>query len=567
MRPHIVFLGFVIAASVIGGRLFSLQVKDYGLFAAFARGQQQVFATINQERGKIMGRELSGNVVSLAVNRDWQMLYAVPKDIQDPQKTAHVLAVILGMPEQDLYERLRQPDDPYEPIKHQLSDEEVSKISQLAVPGLKFQSERLRFYPFGKELSHVLGFLAQNDQDQNRVGRYGIEAQYEELLQGHSGTLTGERDGRGQVLKALSKIIETPQDGATVVLTIDPNIQHVAERVLADTVEKFGADGGTVIVADPKTMKIFAMANWPTFDPNRFFEAKDHAYFDNPAVSALFEPGSVFKAITMASAIDSGAVSPSTQYDNTGSRTISSYTISNTLQEYNGSRTMIETLEYSLNTGAIFAMEKTGPAQFSKYVHSFGFGNPSGIELPGEVGGNLQNLSEGRPINYATASFGQGIAVTPISLLRSFAALANGGLLLEPRIVERIEYSDGTEAMPEHVEPIRVISQRSSRLLSAMLVQVVENGTGTPAKIAGYSIGGKTGTAQVPNPHASGYSDKDIHTFTGYFPAFDPRFVILVKIDDPKGVRYAEGSAVPAFREIAEYLITYAAVPPDNPTK
>jgi len=185
MRPHIVFLGFVIAASVIGGRLFSLQVKDYGLFAAFARGQQQVFATINQERGKIMGRELSGNVVSLAVNRDWQMLYAVPKDIQDPPKTAHVLAVILGMPEQDLYERLRQPDDPYEPIKHQLSDEEVSKISQLAVPGLKFQSERLRFYPFGKELSHVLGFLAQNDQDQNRVGRYGIEAQYEELLQGH----------------------------------------------------------------------------------------------------------------------------------------------------------------------------------------------------------------------------------------------------------------------------------------------------------------------------------------------------------------------------------------------
>ena len=180
-------------------------------------------------------------------------------------------------------------------------------------------------------------------------------------------------------------------------------------------------------------------------------------------------------------------------------------------------------------------------------MHSFGFANRSGIELPGEVRGNLQNLSEGRPINYATASFGQGIAVTPISLLRSFAALANGGLLLEPRIVERIEYPNGMETLSEHADPIRVISQRSSRLLSAMLVRVVENGTGKPAKIVGYSIAGKTGTAQAPNLHTAGYSDKDIHTFTGYFPAFDPRFVILVKIDDPKGVRYAEGSAVPSF--------------------
>ena len=226
---------------------------------------------------------------------------------------------------------------------------------------------------------------------------------------------------------------------------------------------------------------------------------------------------------------------------------------------------MIEVLRYSLNTGAIFVEEQTGHETFVEYVEDFGFGAPVGIALPGEAAGSVENLYTGREINYATAAFGQGISVTPLQLVSAVSTIANGGVRLHPYIVQEVRYPDGTIDVTEPVTVERVLTQRTATRLSAMMTRVVDDGGAIRARIEGYSIAGKTGTAQIPRVGVAGYEEQHIHTFVGFFPAFDPRYVILVKIDRPQGVRYAASTAAPLFRDIAEYLITYAAIPPDNP--
>ncbi|OHA49292.1 MAG: hypothetical protein A3B75_02375 [Candidatus Terrybacteria bacterium RIFCSPHIGHO2_02_FULL_43_14] len=316
---------------------------------------------------------------------------------------------------------------------------------------------------------------------------------------------------------------------------------------------------------DPITGAVRAMASYPNFNLNNYSEVEDAGVYANPAVSHIFEPGSVFKPITLAAGLDSKAITPSTTFENTGSVKIGNYTISNVVQEAIGTRTMTETLEESLNTGAIFAEQKTGDETFKKYVQDFGFDEKTGIDLFAETQGNIANLSENRPINFATASFGQGIAVTPIAMANAISAIANNGQLMRPYVVQVIRHANGQEekTVPKVIR--KILSQRTVTDLTAMMVSVVRNGTGKRAQIEGYTIAGKTGTAQVANSDRRGYSDKDIHTFAGFFPAFDPKVLIFIKLDDPKGVRYAEGSAVPLFKEIAQYLITYYSIPPDAP--
>ena len=567
-RLHFAFSLLALWAVVLVGRLFSLQVHDYGTFAAFARGQQQVVEDLDPERGRVLGSSRGGETVPLATNRDWKKLSAIPKDIQDVEGTSTFLRDLLGLDVAaftDLQTRLGREDDPYEPIADRLTDEQVARIREAATPGLFLSDARGRFYPLGVRLAHVLGFVGHTDDGEER-GVYGIEAKLESALRGVSGELRGERDGRGTILEAFSQEAHPPQPGADVFLTIDVNIQYQAERALREIVDQFDAAGGTVVVMEPRTGFIRALANEPTFDPNEYGKVEDLGAFMNPAISAAYEPGSVFKAVTMAAALDSGAVTPETTYENTGSVRIGGYTVTNTLQQYNGERTMVDVLRYSLNTGAVFAAEQAGQGAFRAYVNAFGFGTATGIMLPNEAGGSLTNLETGRPINYATAAFGQGISVTPLQLVSALGAIANGGTLMKPVLVEAIEYPNGA-GEEFRSEPVRrVIQQRTATRLAAMMTRVVEDGSGIRAKIPGYTVAGKTGTAEIPNVGTPGYGQDTIHTFVGFFPAFDARYVILTKVDRPKA-RYAESTAVPLFRRLAEYLITYAAIPPDQPVE
>jgi len=563
LRVSLLFILIVIAATVIVSRLFFLQFLQHGFYSALARGQQQVFETIPPERGEILLTDKNSETSALAVNREYPYVYAVPKDVEDKEKSAKILAEIIGQDEKAILDKLSKPDDLFEKIGQRLNEEQAQKIRDLKIKGIGIKAEKLRYYPYGSLAAHLSGFLG--DSQEGSVGRYGLEGYYEQILHGTPGSLVGEKDARGTILKSLGENENAARAGDDLILTIDPNVQSIVEEKLKIEIEKWSADAGTVIVMDPITGAVRAMASYPNFNLNNYSEVEDAGVYANPAVSHIFEPGSVFKPITLAAGLDSKAITPSTTFENTGSVKIGNYTISNVVQEAIGTRTMTETLEESLNTGAIFAEQKTGDETFKKYVQDFGFDEKTGIDLFAETQGNIANLSENRPINFATASFGQGIAVTPIAMANAISAIANNGQLMRPYVVQVIRHANGQEekTVPKVIR--KILSQRTVTDLTAMMVSVVRNGTGKRAQIEGYTIAGKTGTAQVANSDRRGYSDKDIHTFAGFFPAFDPKVLIFIKLDDPKGVRYAEGSAVPLFKEIAQYLITYYSIPPDAP--
>ena len=349
-------------------------------------------------------------------------------------------------------------------------------------------------------------------------------------------------------------------------MTIDRNVEFTACAKLKEAVKKHGATGGSVVVMNPKTGAIIAMCSVPDFNPNDYQAVKDISVLNNPALLYQYEPGSVFKTVTMSIALDQGKVNPSTTYTDPGELMIKGWSkpIRNSDYSTHGPHGVVDmntVLEYSLNTGAIFAMRQVGPKVFADYVKAYGFGEKTGIELGAESSGNIGNLltDKVKEIDAATASFGQGIAATPLQMLMPYQAIANHGILMKPYIVKEIIRGDKKEEiLPKQIS--RVISDKTAATISAMLVNVVELGHAKRAYMSGYYIGGKTGTAQVAE--SGGYSkDKYIHTFVGIAPIDNPAFVMLTKIDDPKDVQYAEGSALPLWAEIADFMMKYYQVP------
>ncbi len=408
-----------------------------------------------------------------------------------------------------------------------------------------------RFYPEGVLASTLVGFLGF--QDKNRAGQYGLEEYYELWLSG--------RVGLKNILSRVGLSNGSTQ-GSSLILTLDKNIQFFSEKKLEDLVGKWGASGGNVIVQDPQSGAILAMASLPSFDPNRYSDFP-YANFVNSNVQETFEPGSSFKTITMAAALDSGSVEPDTSYFDSGEVKMAGYSIRNYDLKSHGYQTMTNVLEKSINTGAIFAMGKTGQDKFLEYLERFQFGRKTDIDLASEAAGDIKNLYTRRPINFATASFGQGLAVTPLQLINAYSAVANGGKLMRPYVVEKIIKPDGqaVEVRPEVVaEPI---TPETSKTLTAMLISVIENGSIKKAALSGYKIAGKTGTAQEPNPEG-GYSEFLIHSLVGFGPVENPRFTILVKLDHPKGVETAAVSLADTFGDIARFLVNYYGIAPSE---
>jgi cell division protein FtsI/penicillin-binding protein 2 len=434
----------------------------------------------------------------------------------------------------------------------------------MQLPGIFSIPESWRFYPESGIGGQVLGFVGADDQG-HFSGRYGIEGYFDTLLAGVGGFLRSERDLSGSFIATGEQSMEKAIDGANLVLTIDRNIQFVTCQKLQKAVARHGAQSGSVIIIEPKTGNILAMCAVPDFDPNQYEKTPSISFFNNPLIFSAYEPGSIFKPITMAAALDQGVVSPETTFEDTGSVIINNTAIHNSENKVYGIQTMTQVLEESINTGIIFAMQKVGHDLFSKYVHSFGFGTLSGIELKTEMPGDISSLEKTSDIYAATASFGQGITATALQLAISYATIANGGVRLMPQIISEIDYPDGSKQKTLFKQGERVISEKTARLVAAMLVSVVENGHGKRAAVKGYYVAGKTGTAQVPKADGSGYEEKKtIGSFVGFAPVNDPRFAMLVRIDDPKDVLFAESSAAPLFGEIADFLLNYLEVPPER---
>ncbi len=503
--------------------IYNLQVKKGSIYAAKAASQSRGVSYLNSTRGTIYFTDKNGNQIPSAFNREFPVIYAVPKEIQDAAESANALASILKLPVDQIQNKLSKPNDLYELLASKASPEEVARVQTLGIKGIYVDNEYFRFYPFANLASQLVGFVGEDGSDGSLTGRYGVESYYDDAL------------GRGDVD-----------------LTIDRNIQSQAEKILKALIDKYSADGGTVIVEEPKTGKILAMGNFPNFDPNEFAKYPIRA-FTNPAVQALYEPGSVFKVLTMSAGIDSGKITPDTTFYDSGELKLNGKTIKNWDGKAHGKVTMTNVIEQSINTGAAFAEKTTGHDIFYNYLLKFGFDDLTGIALPGELAGNLRNLKTAtRDINFATAAFGQGVSVTPLELINAISAIANGGTLMKPYIIA----GTPSEKLGE------VISKDTADKVSAMMISAVDKAE--IAKIDGYKIAGKTGTAQVADLKHGGYGNTFIHSYVGFGPVSDPKFIILMKVDNPKGVGLAGATVVPAFRELAQFIINYYNIPADR---
>lgn len=556
-------LGLIFVFVVIIVRLFVLQVMSHDFYYGLASGQRDLFAKLSPTRGDIYVRDSGKDeLYPVAANAVFYVLYAEPRKISDPKSAARRLSSVISIPESELFKKLDLPEDPYEPLLRRVSEEKRAEISALGIIGIGFTKESVRVYPEERFGGHILGFVGEDES--GKRGRYGLEGYFDKELGGAPALIAGEKTGVAGLFSS-GKKPTFARDGSDLVLTVDRTIQFVACERLREAVKKHDADGGTVIIMEPDTGAILAMCSVPDYDPNKYGETTDVSVFNNPAIFFQYEPGSVFKAITMAAAIDAGKVGPQTTFEDTGSVKIGPEEIKNSDLKAHGIQTMTEVLDESLNTGAVFAMRQIGAVDFRRYVKLFGFGEESGVELLKEVSGDISSLNKRGEIYSATASFGQGIAVTPLQVVTAFAAISNGGNLMKPYIVEEIRRSDGTVQKNVPRTLTKVISPRAATLTGSMLVSVVANGHGKRAGVPGYYVAGKTGTAQVPRRDGKGYEkDVTIGSFVGFAPLHKPRFVMLTRIDHPRDVQWAESTAAPLFGEIAKFLLQYMKVPPER---
>lgn len=556
-----VFLLLLFAAVVF--RLFVLQVVRGESARKLAEQQHSIYRKLSPLRGEIkLVDKVSSQGFVVATNIAKYLVYAVPLEISDAKATAEALSKVLNLDENELLSKLIQKDRKYVPLKKQLSDEEQEAIKNLKLPGIYFDDETVRVYPEQNLLSQVLGFVGFKGD--HKEGLYGLERYFEDKLAGTPGTLIEEKDTAGAWIFGSKREIVPAVDGVNLVLTVDKTIQFQAESILKESVKQNEADSGTIIVANPKTGAILAMANYPDFNPNEYNQVEDPAIFLNQAVSGNYEPGSVFKPITMAAAINEGKVTPDTTYKDEGEVRIDGHVIKNSDSKAHGVQTMTEVLEKSLNTGIIFAKDQVGDEEFYRYIKAFGFGEATGIELP-ETKGNLDNLKAKIRVNFHTASFGQGISVTPLQLVQAFTAIANQGKMMKPFIVQSKIYPNGKVENTEPQVVREVISPKTANTVAAMMVSVVENGHGKRAAVPGYYIAGKTGTAQVPKKDGRGYEkDNNIGSFIGFGPVDNPQFLILVRINHPRTVSFAESTAAPAFGKLAQFILNYLHIPPSR---
>lgn len=548
------------AASV--SRIFTLAIVEHKKFVLAASRQQESSEVLLPARGSIFAQDKAGNLQILAAEKIFFNLEANPKNISDPAKVVSILSAIPGIDQPDLLGKLSNSQDSYEVIAKKLDEGTANRIKSLNIKGVSIVEEQKRVYPHGRLASPIIGFVTYKDGEEK--GEYGIEKQYQEELKGETGFFYGEKDSAGYWVALGKRIMNPPINGRNIVLTVDSNIQFKIEEELARLMKDWQAESALALVLDPKTGRILALANQPSFDPNDYSKEKDFSVFRAPVVNSQFELGSVFKAVTMAGGINEGLVTATTTYTDAGEVTVNGYKIYNYDKAAHGIQTMTQVLEKSLNTGAIFVQQRLGKERFLDLVESFGFGAKTNLDFPGEVAGDVSNLNFKRDVDYATASFGQGIAVTPIQMAGAVGAIANRGILMRPYLVEKIVDANGVEEVRKPQEVRRVITPQTSEAITKMLVSVVRSGFENKAGVKGYFVAGKTGTAQIPSKDKRGYSEDVIHTFIGYAPAFDPRFIILLEIVKPVGNLFASNTLTPAFHNIAKFILNYYEVPPDE---
>lgn len=556
-RVRIRLIGGIFAFffAITSARAFYLQVVEKDRLVRLAEKQYQKIVPLDPARGDIY--DCTNTPLAVSINMD--SCYADPRTIENIGEAAERLAPILGMSKATLEAKLKANRN-FAWLQRCMAPDLVQKIRDLDIDGIGFVKETKRFYPNAELAGNVIGFTGVDPN-----GLEGVELKYNNIILGSTGYLVTERDALGRDVAQKGTVVTKASKGLNVTLTIDKNIEYITEKELAKAVTTSGAKGGIAIVMEPQTGRVLAMANYPNFNPNSFSRYAA-PLLRNKAIADSFEPGSTFKVFLIAAALEEKVISPNDAFNcENGSYSIGGRTIHDT-HRY-GRLTVADILKYSSNIGAAKIGGRLGRERLYSYLKSFGYGGRTGIDLPGEATGYLRDESQWFGVDLATISFGQGVSATAVQLATAFSAVANGGILMKPYVVEKISDENGIvrqQFAPEMRR--RVISPETARTVTKMMEGVTsEGGTGVNAEVGGYLVAGKTGTAQKVDPVTKGYSvDKRTASFIGFVPANRPRLTILVVIDEPKTSPYGGVVAAPAFSAIAQQSLCYLNVPADR---
>ena len=563
-----ILTGFVLLlALILVVRLYQIQILHAETYRE--QGEQQYVHTVQDvyDRGSIFLTTRDGQEIAGATVQSGFVLAVDPTDISDAAATFAPLKDLIEIDEALFIERATLPDRTYVEIDTAVSEETAEAIEALELSGVKLYRNRWRYYPGETLAARAIGFVGYegNEAGEQATGRYGLERYYEEVLSRDRERLSV--NFFAEIFSNLGSLVfdSTPKRQGSIVTTIEPTVARFLQTELQKTNETWDSTLTGGIILNPKTGQIYALDAVPTFNLNDRSGASIED-FQNPLVENVYEFGSIVKALTMAAGLDSGAVSPSTTYYDAGSIELDTFTINNFDGRARGTVDMQEVLNQSLNTGVAFIVDTMSKERFRDYFLDLKLGSETGIDLPGEIHGLIKNLDSPRDVEYATASFGQGIALTPIATVRALSTLGNGGAMITPHLVSAIRYDDGTSKDIMFPEGDRVWSEDTSEEVTRMLVEVVDEALkGGTAALPRYSIAAKTGTAQIADTEAGGYyEDRFLHSFFGYFPAYDPEFLVFLYTVEPKEVKYASETLTDPFMEVTKFLINYYSLPPDR---
>ncbi len=566
-----ILLGLVcIWALVLIGRLYHIQIINGEKYIEIADNQYTKPANSVFERGSILFESKSGARVSTATVKEGYTLVMNPKIINNREATYETLSQYIKLDKENFLEKASKIDDQHEELAKKLDRATGIAIGELDLLGIDVYKENWRVYPGGSLASHTIG-LVGFDKKNDLAGRYGLERYYENILnlKGKNLNVNFFAELFGDIKGgADNSIFNGQKKEGDIIATIDPTVQNELEKILKETHNTWKSDSIGGIIMDPNTGMIYAMASRPTFDPNNLKDVSDPNIFSNPLIENVYEMGSILKPLTMAAGIDSGAVTPDSTYEDKGSLLLNTKTISNFDGKARGVVSMQEVLSQSLNVGAATVALRMQREDFTKYFLSFGLGDVTGIDQPNEQKGLVNNLKSGRDIEHATASYGQGIAFTPIAMVRALSIIANGGLLIRPQIVKEIAYVDGSTETLSPKAGIRVIQKKTADEVTRMLIEVVDKAIAKAhpgIHMDRYSIAAKTGTAQIADPANGGYyEDRYLHSFFGYFPAYSPRYIVFLYHVYPKGAQFSSETLTDPFIELTKFLINYYEIPPDR---
>lgn len=556
--------GIVLAfMAVLLVRLYIVQIVHGDEYRETGEGQYVHTVRDLYKRGSIFFTTKDNEKVSAATIKSGYLLAIDPSRIEDVEKTFAEINAIVPLDYDTFITRASKKDKTYQEIERQVDEELANKIEALDLPGVKLYRNQWRYYP-GKTLSaRTVGFIGYDGD--KILGKYGLERYYNETLMRDSDHMSV--NFFAEIFSNLGELVFDSSDSVEgdIVTTIEPTVARTLDRVLDEAQAQWNSAYTGGIIMNPQTGEIFALNVVPSFDLNER-SGVDIETFRNPLTENVYEMGSIIKPLTVAAGLDAGVITPQSTYYDAGFVTLDEYTIKNYDGRGRGTVSMQEVLSQSLNTGVAHIVDLLGKERFREYFYGLKLGSETGIDLPNEAHGLVHNLESPREVEYATASFGQGIALTPIATVRALSALANGGTLITPHLVKSIEYENGGVHDVGYPDGERIFSEKTSEDITSMLVKVVDTALkGGKAKNPYYTVAAKTGTAQIADEVNGGYyDDRYLHSFFGYFPAYDPKFLIFLYTVEPKGVKYASETLTDPFMDLVQFLINYYALPPDR---